>query len=369
MANQKFCVFCGELPESKNKEHVLPQWLIKMTGDPRRVVPIGFNYKTQKEISFDWTSLTVPACEACNTEFSELEGKTRPLVETLLERGALCSGDYFVLLDWLDKVRVGLWLNYHILQGNPSGIEPSFHIKSRMRKKDRFLAVYPIADSKKGLNPKGVETIAFHQSPSAFGLRINNIFIVNGSSDYLFSARCGFPYPSKMELILDGENFGSMQMGEFSSTKKIKHPLLRFSLHKPSVYIFQPIMQKSIGSSEQTERAFLGGNPMGDVFLNENTMSGQYPGVGKLYRQFNDSVVRLDDEGALIEFDSIKGAECKSVGMLVSQVYELQMYLEGLYLPLARNIEVRTSWNERQKIIKAQNKMIIRSCMKKNTQS
>jgi hypothetical protein len=33
----KFCVFCGESPENKNKEHVIPQWLIRMTGYSKRI--------------------------------------------------------------------------------------------------------------------------------------------------------------------------------------------------------------------------------------------------------------------------------------------------------------------------------------------
>lgn len=37
----KFCVFCGSKPESKNKEHILPQWLLKLTGDPNREIFLG----------------------------------------------------------------------------------------------------------------------------------------------------------------------------------------------------------------------------------------------------------------------------------------------------------------------------------------
>ncbi len=38
---EKFCVFCGSKPESKNKEHILPQWLIKMRDDPNREIYLG----------------------------------------------------------------------------------------------------------------------------------------------------------------------------------------------------------------------------------------------------------------------------------------------------------------------------------------
>jgi len=45
----KYCVFCGKPPSDKNKEHVLPHWLIKMTGDPNRVVNLGFSKSASKE--------------------------------------------------------------------------------------------------------------------------------------------------------------------------------------------------------------------------------------------------------------------------------------------------------------------------------
>lgn len=184
MANNRRCVFCGKHPESKNKEHILPLWLLELTGDPSRVVSIGSNFETGEEISFAWQTLVVPACVSCNSNFSILEGKVRRIIDELLARRAIPSKDYDTLLDWLDKVRVGLWLNYHLLQKNPTGIEPNFYIESRVRAKDRMVAIYPLDRGSKGLNAPGVETLAFHRWPSAFGLRINDIFLVNCSSEF-----------------------------------------------------------------------------------------------------------------------------------------------------------------------------------------
>lgn len=65
----KFCVFCGEVPKDKNKEHILPQWLLKLTGNPKRVVKFGFDYFNDRSLEFDWKSLAVPSCSACNSEF------------------------------------------------------------------------------------------------------------------------------------------------------------------------------------------------------------------------------------------------------------------------------------------------------------
>lgn len=151
---EKFCVFCGKPPENKNKEHVLPQWLLRETGDPTRVVKMGINYKTQKPIEFSWNSLTMPSCTSCNDEFSGLEGRIKPIIEALQRREGVTVENYILLMDWMDKVRVGLWLNYHVLQGNPTGIAPNFHIKERIGRKDRYLAVHAIDTEEK--KPKRV---------------------------------------------------------------------------------------------------------------------------------------------------------------------------------------------------------------------
>ncbi|WP_161872017.1 HNH endonuclease [Pseudomonas sp. SG-MS2] len=360
MVDIKFCVFCGKPPQSKNKEHILPQWLLKLTGDPNRVVSMGYNHKRKTDISFSWKSLVTPACEECNTEYSCLEGEVRPIVEALLERAPLTVDNYSTLLDWLDKVRVGLWLNYHLLMGNPTGIKPSFYINSRLRKKDRFVAIYPTQEKNIGLNAHGVETLSFHGAPSAFGLRINNIFLINCSSDYIFSGRCGFPYPVSMQLHLDGESSGHLQVDNFKSTGKIKSPIFNFKLHKPSVLLFQPIMQSVISEIDQSI-TFLGGNPAVDPYLLASTKQGMQPGVGKIYRQFKDHVSRLDDENAKVEFDTITGSECRPAGQLVSQVYELQTFLQGAYTPLTESLEVRKHWNQRQKLMKQLNRSITKS--------
>lgn len=357
MPVSKFCVFCGNAPESKNKEHVLPQWLLTLTGDPSRVVNFGLNYKTGNVVRFAWRSLVMPACEACNTEFASLECSIKPVIERLLDRSAVSVHEYGMVLDWLDKVRVGLWLNYHILQGNPMGIKPSFYIKDRMRKKDRFLAVYPIGDDSKGLNAHGVESFAFHLEPSAFSLRINNIHIVNCSSDYLFSSRCGFPYPRSVRLNIDGENAGKMEVGEFKATRKVKTPLLRFNLFKPSVYLFQPIVQVDVDMGDGIGVLKLDSDTV--EYLRGNTDAGSHFKVGKVFRQYKSSVVRVDDD-MLVEFDSIKGDDSVSVARIVAQVYELQLYLRSLCVPSAQSLSVRSAWEEGEKMIKQDGKRKIK---------
>lgn len=361
MLGSKFCVFCGNVPESKNREHVLPQWLLSLTGDPKRVVNFGVDYRTGKTVRFAWQSLVMPACEACNTEFSKLEFNVRPIIEKILDRAEVSVSQYGVLLDWLDKVRVGLWLNYHVLQGNPMAIDPSFYIKSRLRQKDRFLAVYPIAENSKGLNAHGVETLAFHREPSAFCLRINNVHIVNCSSDYLFSSRCGFPYPTNVRFNIDGENRGRIQLGDFKATKKVKSPIFRFSLFKPSVYLFQPIVQVGVDMGDGTGGLEFDGGVV--EYLKENTDVETGFKVGRIFRQYQDRVLKLDDVSVMVDFDEVKGADCVSVARIVAQVYELQLYLRTLCVPLADSQQERSDWEAGEKLIRLECKRKIKSCL------
>jgi hypothetical protein len=127
---EKFCVFCGEKPQSKNKEHILPQWLLRMTGNPNREVLLGrkWNSESLEERRFSITSFTFPACEACNSKYAELEGKTKFVVEKILAKQPLDNLELDLLLDWFDKVRTGLWLSLIYLNGNYRGLIPQFHI-------------------------------------------------------------------------------------------------------------------------------------------------------------------------------------------------------------------------------------------------
>ena len=61
----KYCVFCGAVPEKKNKEHVVPKWLIKLTGNPKREAYFGFEKNIETEVktrTFAFDQFSFPAC-------------------------------------------------------------------------------------------------------------------------------------------------------------------------------------------------------------------------------------------------------------------------------------------------------------------
>lgn len=357
MSSNRFCVFCGNPPKKKNREHILPQWLLELTGDPKRVVNFGTNYKNGRTVKFDWLNFCVPACESCNTEFSNLEGRAKSYVLTLLDRGPLTSIEYFDFMDWIDKVRVGLWIAYHFIQDNPTNIQPSLYIKNRICQKDRMIAIYPIAGDGIGLNAFGAESLVFHSQPSCVGLRINNILIINMSSDFLFSSRCGFPFPRSCFTKLDGENSHMMHMTDFDITKKIKHPLIRKPIVKPSIHLYQPIMAKS--NNKRFQSGFLGDYNCFDSYLAKHTLPPYPTGKGILYLQHLDGVEPIYDINKPIEFENCTGIHSKPMHTLVKQVYEFQNFIYKREKFVAENRELLARHTKRTKLLLKWNDNVI----------
>jgi len=309
---RRICIFCGEAPENKNKEHPLPYWLLAMTGNPNRVVRHGARWSDGKLFEFSFDSLVFPACQQCNDRFSAFEGHAKSVVEALCRKEPISPENYVLLLDWLDKVRIGLWLGYRYLQQNPH--PPTFTINSRFGAKDRMVAVYPLADHQKGLNIWGPESRLFQNKPSVFSLRINNILLLDASWDYMCSSRCGYPYPRCVMLVRDSS--GVLAASDFRSRKRITHPIL-CGLMKSSVTLFQPVLQPNIDGSvtaltrddinHHLQRAWPGRN-----------------GLGPLYRQFVHETVEISADDPPLEFDSITLAEAHRAIDLGTQAYNFQ---------------------------------------------
>src|SRR5215467_10739078 len=156
----KVCVFCGRPPKGKNKEHVIPKWLIALTGESKRKVYLGRKWahpELEKRI-YPLNSFTFPACEACNEKYCQLESRASVVMRSLLVLHPVSAGDLDVLLDGFDKVRVGLWLGLLYLNGNYRDLTPQFHIGDRLAAKDRLLFIYRDQGELDGLSITGVES-------------------------------------------------------------------------------------------------------------------------------------------------------------------------------------------------------------------
>lgn len=313
MSNQinKICVFCGEKPVNKNKEHIIPQWLIESTGNPKRVVSFGFNNKTESTISFSWTSFTVPACTICNGEFSELEGQIRPIFDKLYERSEINFTEAQLLLDWLDKVRIGLWLNYYFIEKNKGAIILHMSIKKRVAMKDRIMQIHFLSSESQqnGINAFGVESLVFQYNPSFFALRSKNLLIINGSNDFLISKNCGFPYPQSLQSRQDGK----LDLDNLVYDRSTSTGVIDMNLYKAPLTIYQPI---------QTNISY-GSNLFKDSYLIQNTLPNEHQ-KGTLFRIKNGKLMPLQNENEILKYESVSDSDIKMIGPLIAQVYDLQ---------------------------------------------
>jgi hypothetical protein len=226
------CVFCGEAPANKTKEHVLPLWLIEATGDPKESVPLGVDEHSGRPRFFPLKHLVLPACKVCNETFGELEAQAASVVKAIFARDILSEDDTRTLLDWLDKVRVGLWLWELTLGPSRLTIVPRFRVGQRIGQKDRLVLVVPLDDDLRGLSFFGTQTLAFLHAPSCFGMAMNNVALLNVSFDYLLAQRLGFPYMEDWRALGPGKpEFGFLKPG----TGIINPPMLPGRLQFPGI--------------------------------------------------------------------------------------------------------------------------------------
>lgn len=278
---ERICVFCGKSPNSKNKEHVIPQWLLKHTRAIDKEGYFGFDKSTGVPRRFAFKAFTFPACEACNTLFAELEAKAKPIILKLLSNDPLSNEDFHYLLDWFDKVRIGLWIGFYYLDKNVGNISPKFHIRSRITQHDRMLYILNVRNETPELSFRGCDTLSFHFTPSCFTMNINNFCFYNISSPFLFSRRIGFPYPSKSYLRKDG-------LADYSfepARQRIMYPLIRKPFAFKGVGIYQPIFRSVLNTHfyafydndyiKSNSLSFQNG--VGDIFLDSNMSVKPYP--------------------------------------------------------------------------------------------
>lgn len=339
---EKFCVFCGKFPESKNKEHVLPKWLIEMTGDPKRIATFGVDFAKQpfapRQFSFD--SLTFPACSECNNGFSHLEGATKPIVRALLSHQAVSAGDLTLLLDWLDKVRVGLWLGYFYLDKNPLGITPSFHIQNRVGRRDRMVTIIKLVEPSVGLTYFGPESKFYQLSPTCFGLRINELCLVNKSGISLCSRRLGFPFAEPVRIRDDHKLEVSFQHG----SERVMYPVERSPSLPNTASLYQPVFRAFLESDNAKKY-------LETDWVSTHTADSQR-GYGKLFLQKDGSVRLYPDDASSDWIPSVTWKTWEMVKRVTEYVYgHLSEAFEGA-ITISSNKEQRKEMRRQAAMLK-----------------
>jgi len=243
---EKRCIFCGNPPSEKNKEHIIPRWLIEETGDPKRAWYLGvrFGEPNKPPRTFSADQFQFPACEACNTRYSDLENRTKGYFLKLWNNEALTAAEWDDLLDWFDKVRIGLFIGNMILNKDLPIPDPNFFIDQRVGMKDRCILVYPVPDHD-GLRLYGASDAVFFHHPTSFVLLAKKLLFLNISSDFLLAPRMGFPFPRLIEHI-----DGRMRADDLAAMYRTKTPFIRFSFYAPVIAVYQTILMKEFVGDE-----------------------------------------------------------------------------------------------------------------------
>jgi hypothetical protein len=237
----KVCIFCGRPPQDKNKEHIIPKWLMKLTDTENKIMSVGINWVKEEEIKFNFSSFTFPSCTKCNTDFARIEALVKPVVEKILIDEFINVDEIILLLDWFDKVRISLWLGIQYHNKGTFDLEPKYYINTRLRLKDRMLAVTNCYDSYQGLRWTGANTLCFIASPTCFTLKINNVLFTNCSMDFILSEQLGFPYPAfERQNPNDDRLTDTILLG---GKEKQSGRLFKSQLYSPTTIISQPIFK------------------------------------------------------------------------------------------------------------------------------
>lgn len=289
---EKFCIFCGEKPESKTREHIIPRWLIESTGELNRTAFFGYSRDLDKEPEkrlYSFNQFTFPACDSCNNNFSSLEADAKPILHNILRDTPIKAYQLSLFLDWLDKVRIGLWLAMHQLDKNYADVEPKFHIQRRIGQSDRLLIIQKSDYQSQRLNFSGVEALTFALTPSAFTLIINNYYFTNISTGYLFAARIGFPFPKILSVSPDADRIDC----EFSTgNERIMRPFLRKAIREKGTRFYQPmygnlLVSAGIESYYQSSK-----------YVQEHSMVLD-KGIGNIFEELADSVKEHDHDDSI----------------------------------------------------------------------
>lgn len=326
------CIFCGKPPESRTKEHIYPQWLLKMTGFHSKDTSVGTNWTTGKEIIFHGKNYTFPACDICNNKFSGLEARVKGIIERLSEDESVSGEELEILLDWFDKLRAGTWLGISYMNKSVFSLPPNHYINDRVGVKDRYLSITNTYLPEKTLKWSGANSLTFMSSPTALMVRINNLVFVSASTDFLVAHSVGFPY-AQFEAVTPGSNIAHWELAQ--GTREVLSGCFDHVPYSPSYTLRQPIFKGAFESNP----AFYDNS---HVAAHSHDMSA---GIGKLFLQKGDvsTVLNRDTE---VNFAMENAKSVFGQVLVVRPILELQ--LEMLTSRLRKLVFVNEAEKQKQ---------------------
>jgi len=314
------CVFCGQRPEEKTKEHVVPRWLIEHTGAPEREAHFGPDLMTGEPRSFAFDNFVFPACHKCNEDFGKIEESAREVILSLLGEKPLSAPSLTVLLGWLDKVRIGLWLAYLNLNKNPFGIEPSFYINRRVDMSDRLLMIYRASTKRSCITFGGVGTPFFDHFPSCFTLRINQFCFVNASNAFMIAKRLGLPFVVDKPVPYGEKEIAVNYASGIGHTIR---PIIPVVYDKGCTELYQPVLDLDVRTHESL-------SPLYDSEYVKQYLDSS-SSIGKLFYLKNNKIIAYPVENSIDWLPHVSYPAPYVFYLAVKTTITIQNYMQRLF--------------------------------------
>jgi hypothetical protein len=346
MLHDRNCIFCGNPPAERSREHVIPQWLIEITGEPTREWNLGVQFDegsgVYRERKFSANQFQFPACDACNGRYSALEGRVKGYILKIGTKEPLRASEWDDLLTWFDKVRIGLWLGMRMLHRELPHLPANFRIDQRIARKDRCLLVYRINPEHKGLIMSGIGDPSFFQWPFCFALTTNALMFINISSDFILAARMGFPFFRKMV-----DEFPRTYCYEPECFYRQKIPFIRHGFPMPVLEIYQSVLMGAdlMGGDNIEDYQRLADHP----FIQGLLIPG-HPLKSLIHSTQNGEPVRFRPSDLIAERD-LPGRAYKHGAEYLKSLFEFRQFVLSDYLNSGRakqameNIKAAVVWN------------------------
>ena len=240
MSPKQLCVFCGNEPQSKPKTRT-SEMAIKADRNFKSNCSFRQSWSqtgAMKQLSFRLSPLHFQHATHATLSSRPSSHRLKVVISDMLNLHEISSAQLIILLNWLDKIRVGLWLGTRSLNGNHWGVTPKFSIKSRIGMCDRVALIYRASKALDQLFYMGCKSPIFNLMPSCFVIAINDLYILNISSSALFSPRLGLPEIVDCKLLL--QDNGQISCRIAPGNERTSLPLIDFSKSPGGTEIYQP---------------------------------------------------------------------------------------------------------------------------------
>ncbi|MBN1803430.1 MAG: hypothetical protein JW891_18115 [Candidatus Lokiarchaeota archaeon] len=269
---ERFCIFCGKPPVDKNNEHLLPKWLLELTGSINRQGTFGpfINDGIVEIKKFPFKTFVLPACYQCNKDFGEqIEGKARQIMQDIIDKRPLDPKDLNLLLAWFDKIRIGSAFASMYHTQNVHNKAPHYYINTGAMRNDRLLLIYRTKQDFECLNVFGVGLSFIMHYPICIGTIVNNVGFINMSYSFMLHKALGLPFPLVNPEYASDREFLILK----NPNSSFIYPFIDHGYNAKCSEVFQSIIPPSV-RQDPLVNSYYGLSQYETIFPSKETLIG-----------------------------------------------------------------------------------------------